>query len=283
MKIKIKSVVISAILCFIILLSISGCSFLEKSESLDERLRGTVYSELNHKVDQQGKVVYQNEKYAVQITDSKQGRGFYCCMLAAWPKTGKDRKVANNNNAVIGDVNEGEAIQFGPSLPLSTMHRSYYEDGITYICFSTNYTSLRDDLRFQIIDGKPESQGNNLLADIYVAPKTVAYERKKEVGAGDGWKAYQQPDGSVLVCDGAKNFHISKLGIWFEDGKNILEKELMLAYKDGKKVKMRRFMADEPHRGQSSGKYITLWESDCILQVENLESMEIGANHYQFQ
>lgn len=280
---RIKKFFIGTIVCFMILLSISGCSFPEKSKSLDERLRGTVYSELNHKVDRQGKEVYQNDKYAVQITDSKQGRGFYCCMLAAWPKDGKDRKVANNNNAMIGGFDDAQAIQFGISLPLSTMHRSYYENGITYICFSANYTILRDDLRFQIVDGKPESKENNLLADIYVAPKKVAYEKKKEVGAGNGWKAYREPDGSVLICDGEKNFHISNLGIWYEDGKNILEKELMLAYKNRKKVKMKRFMEDEPHQGQSSGKYITLWESDCILQIENLESMEIGERHYQFQ
>ena len=280
---KIKNVFMGTMLCFIILLSISGCSLSGKSKSLDMRLKGTVYSELNHRVDQQNKEVYENDKYAVQITDSKQGRGFYCCMLAAWPKSGRDRKVADNNNAVIGDINDAKAIYFGPSLPLSTMYRSYYEDGITYICFSTNYTSLRDDLKFQIADGKPESPKNNLLADIYVAPKTVAYEKKEVVGAGDGWKAYQQSDGSVLVCDGAKNFHISKLGIWYEDGKNIFEKKLMLAYKNGKKVKMKRFMVDEPHHGRSSDKYITLWESNCILQVENLESMEIGERHYQFR
>lgn len=39
----------------------------------------------------------------------------------------------------------------------------------------------------------------------------------------------------------------------------------------------------EPHHGRSSDKYITLWESNCILQVENLESMEIGERHYQFR
>lgn len=153
---KIKNVFMGTMLCFIILLSISGCSLSGKSKSLDMRLKGTVYSELNHRVDQQNKEVYENDKYAVQITDSKQGRGFYCCMLAAWPKSGRDRKVADNNNAVIGDINDAKAIYFGPSLPLSTMYRSYYEDG-----------------------------------------------------------------------------------------KNIFEKKLMLAYKNGKKVKMKRFMVDD--------------------------------------
>lgn len=280
---KIRRIFYNALLCLVILISMSGCSAPKKSNSLDERLQGTIYSELNHKVDSQGKEVYQNDRYAVQVTDSKQGRGFYSCILAAWPKDGKNRKIANDNNALIGDVNDAQAIQFGPSLPLSTMHKSYYEDGITYICCSINYTNLRNDLRFQIVDGKLESQEKNILADIYIAPKTVVYEKKQEVGAGDGWEAFQQPDGSVLVCDGAKNFHISKLGIWYEDGKNILEKEMMLTYKNGKEQNVKRFMVDEPYHGRASRKYITLWESKCILQVENLKSMEIGESHYQFQ
>lgn len=281
---KRKRVCMSILLCCVALMFITGCSDKKKSKSLDEKLQGTVFSEMNYKVDKKGKGVYENEKYAVQMTDSRQGKGFYCCILAAWPKDGNDRKIANNCNALIGDNDEDHCISFGTSLPLSKWYKTYYENGITYICYLGNYTDLRADLRFQIADWKMKSgKVTKMLADIYVAPKSVEIVKKEKIGSGEGWKAYLQPDGSVVVCDGMKNYYISKLGIWFEDGRSISEKELTLKYKNGREEKLKRFLVSEPSNCKQPYKYITLWESDCFLRVENLKSMSIGEKYYQFQ
>lgn len=282
---KEKKYLIGIFCLFLVIAGVmTGCALTKKSKTLDEKLSGTVFSELNRKVDKKRKMIYENDKYAVQITDSIHGRGFYYCMLAAWPKDGEDRKIANNCNPQIGESEADEYIGYGLSQSSSYMFRSYYEDGITYICYSATYEKIRNDLRFRLhnIDRK-SNEVKEKLADIYVAPKTVEIDKSNKIIAAKDGKVYQQSDGSIALCDGGRNFYISKLGIWIDDEKKISEEELILTYQNGKQEKIKRSNFGESGGCKNPYRCYTLWPSERILQVYDIASVEIGGKTYQLQ
>lgn len=278
---KEKKYLIGFFCLFIVIAGVmTGCALTKKTKTLDEKLSGTIFSELNHKVDKKKKMIYENEKYAVQITDSIHGRGFYYCMLAAWPKDGEDRKIATQSVGHIGESDSIQYFDYGLSQWSSCMREVYYQDGITYICYSATYDKLREDLRFRVYDMNTYSMEEKMVADIYVAPKTVEIDKSNKIIAG---KVYQQPDGNIALCDGGRNFYISKLGIWIDDEKKISEEELILTYQNGKQEKIKRSNFSESGGCKNPYRCYTLWPSERILQVYDIVSVEIGGKTYQLQ
>lgn len=271
-------------LCLVLSALMTGCGLTKKTKTLDEKLKGTIFSELNHKVDKKGKVFYENDKYAVQLTDDIHGKGFYYCILAAWHKDGEEKKIAGSAYDWIGESSiDEECFCYGLSQWSSQDSQVYYEDGITYFCYSGTYAKLRDDLSFRIYAVDNKSGKEETVADIYVAPRTVEIDKGNTIIADGNGKVYQQPDGSMILCDEGRTFYISEVGVCFEDEKRISAEEMTLTYKNGKKMKIKRNEFGESGGCKKPYECHTLWASDYKLQVYELATMEVAGKTYQLQ
>lgn len=253
---------------FLICLCLTGCE--KKEKSIEEQIKGTIYSEMNFAVDKEKREVYETEHYAVQLTDSQWSEGQFYCVLAAWCKDGSKKRIAQGSDASIGGEFDVEKIEYGCDPLMASSAEIYYAEGITYICYSGVYTQIRGYLNFELYLIPKEGERTK-IASWNVAPKEITDELENVLFQKDSYTVYEQSDESLLIYDGELRCHITKLGIYLRDTEEFEEKEAVLIDKDGKKIEIPFKFYSQPNREDFRG----IWAAGQYILLEELQQLEI--------
>ena len=269
---KLKYAVILILVSYCLLLTACG----KQAKSLEEQLAGTIFSEMNFEIDKENREVYETEHYAIQMTDSQWSEGMFYCVLAAWCKDGTKERLAEDHANNIGSEQNAEKIDYGCEPIITSSVKTYYVDGITYMCYSGIYTTIREDLTFSLylLQSNVEPVA---IASWKVAPKEVTDELEKVQLQKDNYTVYKQSDGSLIIKEDKMRCHITKLGIYFSDTKEFEEKEAVLVDENGKEltVSFRHYSrsGDVDFRG--------VWPAKEYISVQNLEKLQINDKVYE--
>ena len=269
---KLKYAVILILVSYCLLLTACG----KQAKSLEEQLAGTIFSEMNFEIDKENREVYETEHYAIQMTDSQWSEGMFYCVLAAWCKDGTKDRLAQDYANDIGSEQNAEEIDYGCEPMITSSVKTYYEDGITYICYSGVYTTIRDDLMFSLYLRQMNVEPL-VIASWKVAPQKVTDELENIQLQKDNYVVYKQSDGSLLIKENEMRCHITKLGIYFSDSREFEEKDAVLIDKDGKE----QIVSFRYYSQSGEVEFRGIWPAKKYVSVQNLKSLRINGRVYE--